>query len=387
MNECNLIREYKEPSEKYICMSTALFVPEKYIKMTFGEKRNVKEIKQKKYLRNLIVIGKKLLNGDYPKDVYLRIYYDHTIRDNPFWKDFLIHARKHPKIQLIYFECNQFIFNKFHQQLFGTMIRFHAFFDDKSNTKCVFSVDSDLVFKEAFFKEVDKFLASDYSFIFAGGVFLAAFYKPDYDYKKRDYLDFGWFSASTSGSKVKLDIRIWNNIFNIFYKDFEFRKMINYLDFKKKAIYPHSTETSYLSFEYGSDEILLNYIFKNYIRNHKLKAYHIRVQNLETLKQVFSSKMMDFINYNLIMNPYMTKKTINILYGNNNFDTNINKLKKDLKEIDYIIPILKKNLDNLDKLYFQSDYLFFIDNFDDIMRDYENLYPSFDALCSEIKES
>lgn len=387
MQFCNFVREYIEPKDKYICFSTSLFVPEKYIKMTFGTKRDVKEKKQRKYLKNLIEISKKLLNGEYPNNVYLRIYYDHTIKNNPFWDSFMNSAKKHPKIQLIYYQCNQFIYNQYHQRLFGTIVRFHAFFDDKSNTSCVFTVDSDLVYTPIFFKEIDKFMKNDeYSFISAGGVFLAAFYKPDYDFKKKDYLDYTWFSASTSGTKIKFDISIWNNIFNIFYNDFEFRKRINYLDFKKKAIYPLSEEFSYLDFEYGADEILLNYIFKNYIRKNNLKFYHIKVQNLEMIKNVFSAKMMDFFNYNIKMNPFMTKKVINLLYSNNNYNQNIIKLRKDLQNLNYFIPILKKNIDELNKLYFQSDYLFFIDNFQDIMKDYDKLYINFDVLCKEMKE-
>ncbi len=51
---CQFTRYYKEPDSKYICMSMALFLPEKYQKLTYGHKRNVTEIKKKQFLQHII---------------------------------------------------------------------------------------------------------------------------------------------------------------------------------------------------------------------------------------------------------------------------------------------------------------------------------------------
>jgi hypothetical protein len=373
---CQFIKRYNEPNIPYICFSTSLFVSEIYMKYDIEkeEQINVKNEKQQKYLNTLIEVSKRLLNGYYPNNLFYRIYYDHTIKNNPFWKNFLIMAEKHPKIQLVYYKCSKFInINGFHHKFFGTIVRFHAFFDKDSNTKCVVSIDSDVFYRTDFLNEINKFIDNDnYQFIVFAGIHNSPFHKPDYDYKNAKIVDYLWFPGGLTGIKIKLNIDIWDNLFNILYNDFNLRNMFNFIDFKQKAIYPNIKLESNASFEYGSDEIFFNYILKNYIKKNLYNVYWVKMNNNFMLH--YSTKFADYLSYNLQSNLNVAKILIKNIIDNDNYNNSISKIKK-MHDNNKLIEISRKNIEIMKKMYFSSDIFYFLLNFDDLYKNYESLKP------------
>ncbi len=178
---CNFKKFYKEPEEKYVCMSTVIFLPESYIKLTYGNERNVRDKKQNMFIRNLMITAKRLITGYYPKNYYLRIYFDESLTEvMDKWGRFFKMAMKHPKIQLIKYNCPDYVVEKkYHVELFGTMVRFHALFESQSQIEMVCIVDADNIASKDWLRAVIDFQNSDYDIHTFQGFLEAPFYKAD----------------------------------------------------------------------------------------------------------------------------------------------------------------------------------------------------------------
>lgn len=360
---CEFIREYEEPKEPYICLATCLFIPEKYYRYkTNGSKNDVKERRQISFQKNLSEQIKNIskLSDKY----YFRIYYDNSILKDEKWKLFLNIIKNNKKIQLIRFKCSKFMINDdFHINLFGTLIRMHPYFDEKSNTISVATLDADMYLVDKWYETLNNFIKSDENFLVFQNTSVFSVYKMDYNYRNNNILDYIFFPFGLLISKIKFNQKIWNNLHEIIYNDFELREQINYSDFRKKAL-TKTSEESYLSFIYGMDEIILNYIFKKIIKknNYKVKIIWFGGQ---TYKKTFFSRFIICFEYNKNMNPEfynkILKKYPNLLSdikNNNNFDK--------------IIIFFKNNFDDLNKLYINSDLLYFILNYDELKTKFDN---------------
>src|SRR5690606_21020007 len=94
---CQLLREYKEPNYQYYCISTCLFIPEKYYR--YKANGTINDVKIKKLIsfkNNLNQQLKNILN--LPKEYILRIYYDDSISTDTEWYNYLNSLRKYDKI-------------------------------------------------------------------------------------------------------------------------------------------------------------------------------------------------------------------------------------------------------------------------------------------------
>ena len=81
--DCKFIKYFEEPKIKYNCLSSCLFFKDNYIKITKNLKAyNATQKKINLFYENLLEVNKFLLNGTYPENLYLRIYYDDSIYKN-----------------------------------------------------------------------------------------------------------------------------------------------------------------------------------------------------------------------------------------------------------------------------------------------------------------
>ena len=129
---CKFIKKFKEPNEKYNCFSLSLFYMNKYIKTTHNLKPfNASKNKVAIFYKNLMNINELLLTEVYPKNFYLRLYYDNSIFKCEKYVELIKILSKNPKIQLVEYICNDYKINN-HINLFGTLSRFYTIFDDES---------------------------------------------------------------------------------------------------------------------------------------------------------------------------------------------------------------------------------------------------------------
>jgi len=317
MEDCKFTRYYTEPNHKYTCLSTSLFIVEKYIKRTKNNQiKNVLDNKINLFFENTIQKCKHLLDGHYPKNYYMRIYYDDSIEFNKKISKLFTLLKKHPKVQLIKFNCPKFKENKIsHINLFGTVMRFHVLFDQESpNIDLCILIDADAIYTKNFIEEVEKFRHENYYVMTFNSIYQLPFYYMDSSKSIDEYqlIDKTHFPGGlTICKKIPLFSKIyWNKYLENMFEQFDLLLQYNYLDFKRFGIKNDTDyiKQSYYSFNYGFDEIWLNYIIKKILKNNnhqdKIKVILFKIKK----KLFFIERLSIFLEYNLNRNTKQFEK-------------------------------------------------------------------------------
>jgi len=366
---CEYIRYYEEPQEKYVCMSMSLFLPQKYKKLTYGIEREVAEKKKESFLKHLIYNAKNIMSNYFPKNYYYRIYYDESINDDERFKKLIEVLKKNKRFQMVKYKCHGVFNNRSHLNLFGTLLRFHPLFDkDSPNIKVVAILDADNVYTKEWLKNLENFINdNDYNIMTYQGLLESPFYKLDRNSdleidKKLNKIFFrGGMTVIKKGDY--LNYEIWDKYFNHMYEQQDFMNKVRYLDFKKYAFFPESKEKSYYAFEYGMDEIFLNFILKKMIREDRVKLKIHRYIN-KLFHKFFIKRFTEFIEYNYKHNHELCMEFLKKLGGENN-RINFFWFKKwinNQKSFEQLLNILSQSTKDLKKLYIQTDFMDFIEN-------------------------
>jgi hypothetical protein len=380
--KCQFTKYFKEPTKKYVCLSTSLFFKEKYIKVSKDLKPyNATENKVTAFYNNLKETERMLSDGTYPDHFYLRIYYDKTVFKIEKYKELFKKFKTNPKIQLIEFNCDYFKSdNTFHIDLFGTLLRFYTIFDNESvNMKyCIFS-DSDNIFTEHFFtifKDFEKSKKLVYTF---NRINQIGFHGNDY-MENNDFFDFIYLLGGlTIIKKNKIfNIKYWTKYFDNMFEQNDLMYIFNYIDFKRYAINGILNKTelkpqSYYSFNYGSDEVWLNYVIKKILIDHKKKdkldAYILNDYQF----YVLLNRLNDLFKYNSIVNIEEFKIFLNDCHflkeknkekeDKNYYDLSkyINQIQNDKNKTIQFFNELKKN-DSFHRIYIQNNIKYIIMN-------------------------
>jgi len=355
--KCSFKRKYIEPTKKYKCLSASLFITDKYIKLTYGNKRDVLDSKINLFIKNILQMAKDLLQKKSLTDYYYRIYYHNSVLKNQKLKKLKNFIEKHPKFQLIEYICSDNNLKDIHTNLFGTILRFHAIFDDESpNMTLVSLVDADNIITDNVLNEINKFIKSNDTILSFETLLDAPLYSYEYTYLPDVYFRAG--TTTIIKDKNIFNMKTWNKYVLNMFNDLNLLKELHYLDFKKYTLFPETEEQSFITFEYGFDEILLNYILRKLIYKHDLKLKVVRLLNYR-YKTFFISRIKLFLDYNKKRNKInydiFIKKT-NLKNLSNIKTTNFNSL----------IKVFKKHLNLMKKMYIQYGFIYFIDNYDKI---------------------
>ncbi len=372
--DCEYIRYYKEPDEKYVCMSISLFLPEKYQKMTYGKQREIMQQKKNDFLKHIAFNIRLMMNNYFPSNFYYRIYYDDSIYNDEKFAKLIESLKNNHKYQLIKYKCKgvELTKTKGHVGLFGTLMRLHPLFDEKSpNIQAVAIMDADNIYTREWVKNALNFLNdSKYNLLTYQGLLESPFYKMDMKHSTNidKILDVMFFRAGMTLIKKHSGIfnpEFWNKYFENMYNQQDLMQEIRYLDFKKYAFFPESTEQSYYSFEYGTDEIFLNFVLKKLIKDDKIK-FNIQYFINEQFKKFFYNRFLTFIEYNYKHNHHFCMNFLSKLAKNEKSkDNNIRWFKGWINRSDNLIKLLntlKLYHSDLQKLYIQTDFMIYIQN-------------------------
>lgn len=371
---CNLKRYYDEPKEDYNCFSTSLFFKDNYFKMkkNFSFKDETM-LKVKSFITNITKTLSLFLENKVPKNYYYRLYYDKSLTKIEAYKNLINILKKIEKVQLIEYECNNFknMNNQTglsHIDLFGTFMRFHALFDDKSpNLKTVIMVDADNEYKPKFIDIIENFIKSKNIVSCILPISVAGMHNNDF--QELNYFNFiymmagGVFFKKSSGLFTN---EIWDKYFNNMFKQYDLMYLYNYIDFKRFSInsvlnIKTPELKSYYGFHYGTDEIWLNYVIKKILKDN----------NKEDLLQPYITKNY---NINFVVKRFLTFLEYNEKTNNKNFKLFIKNSKfkslKDLKKytknkkLNYhkFFDEIKKNK-YLDRIYIQNSIKYIILNY------------------------
>lgn len=374
---CKFIKHFDEPNQKYNCLSTSLFFIDKYIKVTKNVKIvNKTEDKVNIFYRNLVETEKRLTNGYYPEDLYLRLYFDKTVYKIDKYVQLFKKFKQNRKIQLVEFNCDNFKTNPdSHIGLFGTLIRFYSIFDTASiNMSYCILLDADNILTNNFFELFDKFKKSRKLIYTFNKVTQTGFHSNDYMTNNNLFNYIYLLGCLTIIKRNKIfDIKYWNKYFVNMYKQNDLMYVFNYNDFKRFAINSVLNKQSlklqsYYSHHYGSDEIWINYVLKKILidneKKNKIDVYITKDYSFTILL----NRLLDLFIYNSIVNIEMFKLFINncTFLKNKNLEA-LSKLIKKLdndkneKNILKFFSLLKKNM-YFDHIYIQSNIKFTIFN-------------------------
>ena len=375
-SKCKMIRHYTEPNEKYVCFSTSLFYKDEYIKVKKDKSIiNLTKDKVNIFIKN---IKRSIYNFNkvYPKNYYFRIYYDNSLFKLDEYKELFKEIKKNKKVQLIEYECSEYknINNNTklsHIDLFGTLLRFHAIFDDKCpNMENLVIVDADQSYTLKFIEILNNFIKSDKIILNVSKITSIPFHGSDFD--KMNLFNFSYIIANCILIKKNkiFKMEIWNKYFNNLFNQYDLLQKMNYLDFKRLAInrvLNHDTikTISYYSFNYGLDEIWINYILKKILKKNKLTSKFDTYFTKDYSLSFLLIRFIDLLKYNSIVNEKEFKLFIeDSNYKNlNEIISKINNLNEkytvnDIKKIKFIKEIRKNKY--FDRIYIQNNikYIF-----------------------------
>lgn len=393
---CIFKKEFKEPDEVYTCMSTSLFYKTKYVKVgKTGKIKDVHEEKAKSFITNLSDVVKKLYNGYYPSNYYLRIYYDDSIFENQYMTKLYEVFKKYDKIQFVKYECPEYYNTNTntntktnvksdltgHMGLFGTMMRFYTIFDPEStNMDCCILTDADNVYTNNFIEIVETFKKSNNKVLTINRIPQIAFYSLDKSFgnKKANMIHMLGGATIIKRDPMFINKNYWEKYVDEMFNNNGLILMFNYNDFKRFGLFCGSQmkDDSYYSFNYGFDEIWLNYVIKTILHKTdnitKIAVYFTKDSNIKFLLD----RLMFFLKYNNEKN----KRQLNKFISDCTFLNPNNKNNKTYDSLIRYIKFLKphqystffdefKRNKYINKIYIQNNIKYIIRNYKTLMKE------------------
>ena len=383
INECNFIKYYKPPKDKYVIVSFSIFYNKNYIRHTRKSTIDTTIPKQLSFLYNLTLNINNLKSNMLPKNWYIRIYYDKSIfkfkYNNTYpWKVFIKQHFNFNRVQFVEYNCPKFIKDGNHMNLFGTMIRLYPLFLTNENTSLVIIFDADNTITDKYVNEVNRFIKTKYDYSIFSSKYQSTLYMNDYD--NDSYKDY-YISLGMLICKKKFKHSYWNKLLekiSILNGSSKFNKLIMKLDKIYTMIRPNKKIESYRNFEYGMDEIILNYYIQQLFDKYKYKIHIIRFKPMILM---IYNRFELFLKYNLKNNEDIVNKIINNImskisnkYTKNNFNKNMkiinrslyifllnNNFKYEILFRKYIKPV-RDNIDELSKLFMPLTIIYFFKN-------------------------
>lgn len=265
----------------------------------------------------------------------MRIFFDKSLFNYKYkgikiWNIFFNKIKNLDKIQLVEYKCPKFFYkNKIeHKRLFGTIMRFYPLFNQSENinVKSIHIVDVDNYYLK---KWLDTLISFNNNKNFHIHTFCSQYEFPTYRYDLFEKNFSCYFRAGMFSSKIFFDIKLWNNMMNQIYDtNSEFSNITKNIYKKIYDIYPsnNNLNSNYYLFDFGYDEIILNYFIKSFILKF---SYKVKYTYYKPSIGVFVNYLTQTMKYH--KNIKYTKEFFN--YYNNNYNINNNNLNNLLDEL------------------------------------------------------
>lgn len=362
---CKFTKYYEDTGDtKYNLFVISVFYYNKYMRLgAKGVYSNKSIERQFSFLKNLIANIESLYNGVIPKDWKIRIYYDESLMNFNYdgvkiWDEFIDTVIKLKKVQLVKFECPKYFNKKNYQhiKLFGTLMRFYPLFEKEKNVISVNCIDADNFITKPWMHELVKFVKSDYDI----NVFCSKYEFPRYgDIKNKRNFEC-YFRAGIISSKVQFGINEWEKSFKeIENPKSDFMEMYNRVIKRLNIFFPNELRNKDSTFfEFGFDEMFLNFFIKEIIQNNNYKVRYVHYQTslnifLDYLLVILNNKVNETYTKELLQQPNSPYQTTEDMYK---------EMKKSIRKRTFFEKkkFLLKHLDILEKMDIDPVILNFI---------------------------
>jgi hypothetical protein len=167
-------------------------------------------------------------------------------------------------------------------------------------------------------------------------------------------------------------LEYWTKYFDNMYDQYDLMYVFNYLDFKKFALNSILGKTqiinnSYYSFEYGADEIWINYVLKKVLTDNKKKdklyTYLVNDHKIESI----SLGLSDSLKYNSLKNGPQFKLFMNEckMFNKSNYKDYIDTLKEPSQFINFFKELKSNKFFN--RLYIRNNIKYIICNYEELL--------------------
>lgn len=338
MSWCKLTPLYKEEPEHYHLLSSSLFVKQKYIKTTKGIIKDMSSLRRQQFINTLKKHVESYNKGYWDDTFRLRIHFDSSFERNEELLNVFHEYKDHPFLQWVKYELPNLKdpeFNPDHIGMIGMFVRFHPLFVKNDKIQCVSVVDMDNWYNQKWKDEISKFKKSNYDIHWFNSIISIQFYgiiMPGLTlYKNPKY----WIPGCALTSKIKLPYWRWTQL-----PDFIRNNMLYYLRFLdsfKVSIFDNRIDKMMEDYEYGLDEMYLNYIVNYYITKHKISFTLTQVQTYNIIP-LFINRLLIYIKWN-DTKTYRIKELYNLLKVENY--TELEKKISPIKSLSEIFRIFR----------------------------------------------
>ena len=357
---CEFIKEYEEPKEPYNIFSFSVFYSTKYIRFYKNYKKDISFQRQNQFLYNLTLNIQNLEMGYFGSNWYIRIFYDESlfnfkIYNKKIWFEFIKEYKNNKYVQFVKFRCEKFINKEFkssHINLFGTLVRLFPIFEKNDLLDTIVIFDADNIITKPYFNEIKKFKKSNYDYNSFCSKYEFSYYKNDNAFN----IDNCYIRCGMLSVKKKLPEKLWTYILYQL-KEFKYKKFDNLiykLFYYHKKLMPEKNIKKYKEFEYGMDEIVLNYFVKKFFNLYKFK---MRVVNYKPIIIPLINAIISYLKY-----YYKTKKEI------------VEKILMNILKDSYT-KNFNKNLDLFNELFYKNI---------SFNSEYKDIKPYTDLLKNEV---
>jgi hypothetical protein len=296
-----LKKYFTEPDHKYNCFTACLFQKKNILKSVLsGKKYITHDLKNRmnSFIKTLTKISDSLINGYYPDNFYLRLYYNNKIVKNKKYNDLLNILKKNKKVQLIKYEIDDLF-----DPLIGSLVRFYTFFDDEStNIEYSISIDCDDFLNNKFIRLFNNFKNTNKLIYGISLLYYIPFHTNDFQ-TDNDFFNFIMLIANCIVVKKNKIFKreYWDRYFINMFEQNDLMYILNYNTFRKFSLNSiRKTKikniNSYSLFEYGTDEIWINFILKKILLLNNAKD--MLDVSLPKTKYLFANRIE--LNYTII---------------------------------------------------------------------------------------
>jgi hypothetical protein len=305
MTWCKLTPLYTEEPNDYHLLSTCLFVKQNYIKTTKGIVKDMGSLRRKQFISTIKKHIQSYDKGYWDDKYRLRIHFDNSFERNDELMKIFNEYKHHPFIQWVKYELPNLKdpeFKKDHIGMIGMIVRQHPLFVKNNKINCVSIIDMDSWYTDSWKQVLIKFKKSKYDFHAFNSIFSIQFYgtiMPGISLQKNPNF---WVPGGMFSSKIRFPDWRWNQI-----PEFINNHMLptlRFFDSFKVALFDNKIDRMMEEYEYGLDEMYLNYIVNYYISKQNLSIQLTPIHSYNNIQMV-TGRILTYIKWN----EYKTYRT------------------------------------------------------------------------------